>query len=97
MARQERPQGEAAQKAEQKTEQAGRISARTICRRRREGGWKFRKRDPHFNGRKGHAEKKRFGLDDFEYDKATDSYKCPQGNTLAHQCHQKLRNNTGHK
>jgi hypothetical protein len=47
----------------------------------------FRKRDPHFDGRKGHMEKKRFTVDDFEYDKATDSYKCPQGNTLTLQCH----------
>jgi hypothetical protein len=41
--------------------------------------------------------KKRWGQDDFEYDEATDSYKCPQGNMLTHQCHQKLRNNSGHK
>jgi hypothetical protein len=57
----------------------------------------FRKRDPHFDGRKGHEPEKRFGLGDFEYDEETDSYKCPQGNTLTHQCHQKLRNNSGHK
>jgi hypothetical protein len=57
----------------------------------------FRKRDPHFDGRKGHTEKKRFTVDDFEYDETADSYKCPQGNTLTHQCRQKLRNNSGHK
>ena len=57
----------------------------------------FRKRDPHFDGRKCHVEKKRFGLEDFEYDDKEDCYYCPAGNVLRHQCHQKLRNNSGHK
>jgi predicted house-cleaning noncanonical NTP pyrophosphatase (MazG superfamily) len=57
----------------------------------------FRKRDAHFDGRKGHEPKKRFGLEDFEYDEAADSYKCPHGNTLTHQSYQKLRNTCGHK
>jgi hypothetical protein len=60
-------------------------------------GPQFRKRAPHFDGRKEHAGKKRFGFEDFEYDEATDSFKCPKGNTLTHQCHQKLGNTTGHK
>jgi hypothetical protein len=57
----------------------------------------FRKRDPHFDGRKNHAGDKRFGPGDFAYDEGSDSYRCPAGNTLTHQCHQKLRNNSGHK
>ena len=57
----------------------------------------FRNRDPDFDGRKNHAEKKRYSLEDFIYDEENDSYQCPEGNTLTHQCHQKLRNNTGHK
>ena len=57
----------------------------------------FRKRDPHFEGRKCHCEKKRYGLEDFEYDKNNNCYYCPNGNVLRHQSHQKLRNNSGHK
>ena len=57
----------------------------------------FRKRDPHFEGRKCHTEEKRYGLEDFEYDEKNNCYNCPCGNTLTHQCHQKLRNNTGEK
>ena len=57
----------------------------------------FRSRDPHFDGRKNHAENKRFDLGDFTYDVESDSYRCPAGNTLTHRCHQKLRNNSGHK
>jgi predicted house-cleaning noncanonical NTP pyrophosphatase (MazG superfamily) len=56
----------------------------------------FRKRGPHFEGGKGHEPKKRYGLEDFEYE-TTNSYKCPRGNILRHQCRQKLRNNSGHK
>ena len=57
----------------------------------------FRKRDPHFDGRKCHSEKKRYGLDDFTYDEKNKCYHCPNGNILTHQSHQKLRNNSGHK
>ena len=57
----------------------------------------FRNRDPDFDGRKNHAQKKRYTLEDFKYDEENDSYQCPAGNTLTHQCHQKLRNNTGYK
>jgi len=57
----------------------------------------FRKRDPHFDGRKCHTNRKRFGVEEFEYDEKNDCYHCPNGNVLTHQSHQKLRNNTGHK
>ena len=57
----------------------------------------FRKRDPHFDGRKCHEETKRFGLEYFEYDEEHNCYHCPNGNVLTHQSHQKLRNNSGHK
>jgi len=57
----------------------------------------FRKRDTHFDGRKCHAENKRFGIAEFKYDKNKNCYYCPGGNVLTHKCHQKLRNNTGHK
>jgi len=36
-------------------------------------------------------------LEDFTYDSENNCYHCPGGNVLTHQCHQKLRNNTGHK
>jgi len=57
----------------------------------------FRKRDPHFDGRKCHTEQQRFGLEYFEYDEEHNCYHCPNGNVLTHQSHQKLRNNSGHK
>ena len=57
----------------------------------------FRKRDSHFDGRKCHTEKKRFDLEDFEYNKKNNSYYCPNRNVLTYRGHQKLRNNTGNK
>ena len=57
----------------------------------------FRKRDPHFDGRKCHETKKRFGQEEFEYDEKNNSYHCPNGNVLTYQSYQKLRNNAGHK
>ena len=57
----------------------------------------FRKRDPHFEGRKCHSEEKRYGLEDFEYDENNDCYRCPCGNVLTYQCQIKLRNNSGNK
>ena len=57
----------------------------------------FRKRGSHFDGRKCHAETKKFGLEDFIYDEENNCYHCPNGNVLTHQCRQKLGNTTGHK
>ena len=36
-------------------------------------------------------------MEDFLYNENEDSFTCPAGNLLTHQCHQKLRNNSGHK
>ena len=55
----------------------------------------FRKRDPHFDGNKGRRPKKRFDIEDFKYDKETDSYKCPGDKVLEFKCNVTLRNNTG--
>ena len=58
----------------------------------------FRKRDPHFDGRKGHAAgKKRFTVEDFEYNPKEDIYKCPAGYLLGYKGHVELRNNRGRK
>jgi transposase len=55
----------------------------------------FRKRDPHFDGSKGRAGKKRYTVEDFTYDKGKDRYTCPGGKTLEYKCTVKLRNNSG--
>ena len=55
----------------------------------------FRKRDSHFDGTKGRKEKKRFSIEDFNYDKKTDCFTCPAGKTLAHSSRITLRKNTG--
>jgi hypothetical protein len=58
----------------------------------------FRKRDPHFDGRKEHPlEKKRYTIEDFTYDKKKDSYICPAGFMLEYKCHVKLRSNRNKK
>ena len=60
----------------------------------------FRQRDPYFAQKKQEKVKERkqkFGIEDFKYNEKENSYTCPAGNILTHQCHQKLRNNTGHK
>lgn len=38
---------------------------------------------------------KRYGHDDFEYDQASDSYRCPGGRTLEFKCTKTLRNTEG--
>jgi len=48
----------------------------------------FRKRDPRFANRKRYkpkkkGKKKRFGVDDFTYDEATQGYRCPNGRLLS--------------
>ena len=55
----------------------------------------FRKRDQHFDDTKGRAKKKRFTVEDFTYDKNTDSWTCPDGKKLELKCHVTLRNTTG--
>jgi hypothetical protein len=55
----------------------------------------FRKRDSHFDGSKGRAGKKRFSVEDFVYDKKSDTYTCPEGKVLEYKCNVTLRNNTG--
>ena len=60
----------------------------------------FRQRDPYFAEKKDEKVKKqmkKFTIEDFIYDVKKNSFTCPAGNVLTHQCHQKLRNNTGHK
>jgi transposase len=58
----------------------------------------FRKRDTYFDGRKEHADcKKRYGVEDFKYDKKRDIYICPCGNILVFKGKIKLRNNEGKK
>jgi hypothetical protein len=55
----------------------------------------FRKRDPHFDGNKGRAVKKRFNAEDFKYNKKSDSYTCPERRKLDYKCNITLRKNTG--
>ena len=45
---------------------------------------RFRNRDPKFEDgkRRRRRKRKRFSLDDFHYDEATDQYRCPDGKTL---------------
>jgi hypothetical protein len=58
----------------------------------------FRKRDPHFDGRKEHAaEKKRYTIEDFTYNKKEDAFTCPAGYVLEYKCYVQLRNNRGRK
>jgi len=49
----------------------------------------FRKRDPVFDDRKKYKDtdvKKYFGIEDFQYNKADDSYTCPAGKKLVYKC-----------
>ncbi|MCL1912248.1 MAG: IS1182 family transposase [Leptospirales bacterium] len=55
----------------------------------------FRQRDEEFEGRK--QEKKKYSVEDFEYNKKDDSYICPAGKTLVSKGTIKLRNNEGKK
>ena len=58
----------------------------------------FRQRDPVFADRKEKdATKKKFTIEDFEYDKKNDCYTCPGNMVLSHIGKAKLRNNEGEK
>jgi len=57
----------------------------------------FRQRDPDFEGREEKKAKKRYSLEDFEYDEESKSYICPGGKTLKYKGEIKLRNNEGEK
>jgi transposase len=57
----------------------------------------FRKRDAHFDGRKGHGGAGRFTAEDFEYDEAGNYYRCPMGKSLTYKGHVKLNRNSGEK
>jgi len=56
----------------------------------------FRQRDPDFGDRKEHGKKNiKYTIEDFEYDKKNNCYKCPAGNTLEYKGEAELRNNSG--
>jgi hypothetical protein len=55
----------------------------------------FRQRDEEFEGRK--QEKKKYSVEDFEYNEKEDRYLCPAGKTLVSKGTIKLRNNEGKK
>jgi len=58
----------------------------------------FRQRDPDFGDRKEHGKKDtKYTIEDFEYDKKNNCYKCPAGNTLEYKGEVELRNNSGKK
>jgi hypothetical protein len=57
----------------------------------------FRKRDPYFDGRKGHSGKRRFTVEDFTYDKKNNIYICPEGKSLAFKGFVELNRNSGDK
>jgi transposase len=57
----------------------------------------FRQRDPDFEERKKEKAKKRYALEDFEYDAKKDNYLCPWKKVLANKGEIKLRNNEGKK
>ena len=57
----------------------------------------FRQRDPYFAEKKNEKvpKKKRYTVEDFLYDKKTDSYICPAGKVLEYKYDVTLRNNSG--
>ncbi|MDR1863476.1 MAG: IS1182 family transposase, partial [Treponema sp.] len=57
----------------------------------------FRRRDPQFEGRKGHGGKGRFTQDDFKYDEENNTYRCPENKILAYKGHVTLNRNSGEK
>ena len=59
----------------------------------------FRQRDPYFAEKKAEKVpvKKRFTVEDFVYNKETDSYMCPCGKNLEYKGKAELRNNMGKK
>jgi hypothetical protein len=57
----------------------------------------FRKRDPHFEGQKGHGGKGRFTVESFIYNEEDNTYTCPNSKTLNYKGHVKLNRNSGEK
>jgi hypothetical protein len=57
----------------------------------------FRKRDPQFDGRKGHEGKGRFTAEDFTHNSTDNTYSCPEGKTLAYKGHADLNRSSGDK
>jgi transposase len=57
----------------------------------------FRKRDPDFEEREKEKVKKRYTVEDFNYDAKKRCYRCPCGKVLAYKGKIKLRNNEGEK
>jgi hypothetical protein len=57
----------------------------------------FRKRDGQFEGRPEHGGKGRFTAEDFEYDEAGNSYRCPAKKELTYKGHVRLNRNSGEK
>jgi transposase len=58
----------------------------------------FRQRDPYFSEKKKEkVPKKRYGPEDFKYNKKKDSYICPCGKVLEYKGDIELRNNEGKK
>jgi transposase len=56
----------------------------------------FRQRDPYCaEKKKEKSPKKRLSVEDFTYNKKTDTYKCPAGKELEYKCNVTLRNNSG--
>jgi len=56
----------------------------------------FRQRDPYYaEKKKEKVPRKRYTVDDFRYDKNTDSYICPAGKVLEYKYDVTLRNNSG--
>ena len=57
----------------------------------------FRQRDPDFQERNKEKIKKRYTLEDFEYDRKNNNYLCPWRKILRYKGKMKLRNNEGEK
>jgi hypothetical protein len=55
----------------------------------------FRKRDPSLAERKKYTEKKKYTIEDFQYDEENDYYQCPAGKKLIYRSKVTLRNNKG--
>ncbi|MDR1900704.1 MAG: hypothetical protein LBQ88_00275 [Treponema sp.] len=57
----------------------------------------FRRRDPQFEGQKGHGGKGRFTKEDFKYDEEDNTYRCPENKVLEYKGHVELNRNSGEK
>jgi transposase len=57
----------------------------------------FRKRDEQFEGQKDHNNNKYFSIEDFSYNKDTNSYTCPAGKLLTYKGYVKLMRSQGDK